>query len=182
MTKDLGPPGGQDGEGRDTPDPANVEEQLSASPTPHPHRNRATRPVGEIVSEIDKLVDETRLREQAKGRPASETMGADEARTLTDEIKECLTVGAEKIAQAYDERADVALGYESWDAYCIAEFSSLRLRVPREERPELVASLRNAGLSIRAIASATGAGVGTIHREIEAGAAARALAGVSGLE
>jgi hypothetical protein len=135
-----------------------------------PTAGGADGPVGEIVAEIDKLVDdEVRLHDETA------PMGADEARMLTDEIKECLTVGAEKIARAYDERADVALGYASWDAYCIAEFSSLRLRVPREERPEMVASLRNAGLSIRAIASATGAGVGTIHREIEAGAAARAL-------
>jgi transcriptional regulator with XRE-family HTH domain len=35
-----------------------------------------------------------------------------------------------------------------------------------EERQEVVASLRESGLSIRAIAAATGAGVGTVHREL----------------
>ncbi len=59
-----------------------------------------------------------------------------------------------------------ALGYETWDAYCTAEFGTARLRLPREERQEVVASLRESGLSVRAISSATGIGIGTVHREL----------------
>jgi hypothetical protein len=42
--RNLGPPGGRDGEGRATPSPATVEEPPpSSSPTPHPHDKRAHR-------------------------------------------------------------------------------------------------------------------------------------------
>jgi hypothetical protein len=96
-------------------------------------------------------------------------MDADEARAVTDVIRGHVEAAWELIVQAYTRRAWAALGYQSWDGYCIAEFGTSRLRLPREERPEMVTSLRHAGLSIRAIASATGLGVGTVHREIEAG-------------
>src|SRR6476619_1402112 len=43
MSRDTWPPGGRDGEGRATPDPANVEELLPSSPTPQPHDKRAQR-------------------------------------------------------------------------------------------------------------------------------------------
>jgi hypothetical protein len=70
------------------------------------------------------------------------------------------------IKQAYTRRAWAALGYESWDAYCLGELGEARLRIPREERPELVCSLRQAGMSIRAIGAATGLGYGTVRREL----------------
>jgi transposase-like protein len=59
-----------------------------------------------------------------------------------------------------------ALGYESWDDYCTREFGTSRLRLPREERSEVVSSLRESGLSIRAIASATGSGTRQIQEAI----------------
>jgi transposase-like protein len=102
-------------------------------------------------------------------------LSADEARALTDRIKADAETLWGLITEAYLGRAWIALGYKTWDVYCIKEFGSTRLRLPREERTEMVASLRQSGLSIRAIASATGAAVGTIHREVEAGAAARAI-------
>ncbi|MDV3134109.1 hypothetical protein [Mycobacterium sp. 29Ha] len=87
------------------------------------------------------------------------------ARALTDEIKRDAEVLWEKIAQAFTERAWAALGYPSWDGYCAAEFGSLRLRLPREERSEVVSSLADAGLSNRAIATATGISEMTVRRE-----------------
>lgn len=45
-------------------------------------------------------------------------------------------------------------------------FGTSRLRLPREERAEVVASLRESGLSIRAIAAATGDSRETIRREL----------------
>lgn len=81
---------------------------------------------------------------------------ADEARQLTDRINVAVGVVWELILQAYQSRAWAALGYGSWDDYCTREFGSARLKLPRETRQEVVASLREQGLSLRAIASATG--------------------------
>jgi hypothetical protein len=96
-------------------------------------------------------------------------MDAEEARLLTDEIKRDAEVLWDKIVTVYTQRAWAALGYATWDEYVIRELGSTRLRLPREERTEIVTSLRHAGLSMRAIASATGLGRGTVQREIEAG-------------
>jgi hypothetical protein len=93
-------------------------------------------------------------------------MTAEQARALTDEIKLDAEVLWDKIATAYTRRAWAALSYESWDVYCIEEFGSTRLRLPREERTEVVHSLRHAGLSIRAIESATGASHTTVQKDL----------------
>jgi len=69
------------------------------------------------------------------------------------------------ISQAYTTRAWSALGYASWDEYCTREFGTSRLRLPREERSEVVSSLRESGLSLRAIAAATGDSLGTVQAE-----------------
>ena len=44
-----------------------------------------------------------------------------------------------------------------------------RLRLPREERAEVVASLGESGLSVRAIAAATGVNRETIRQQIASG-------------
>lgn len=54
-------------------------------------------------------------------------------------------------------------------ADCTREFGTSRLRLPREERAEVVASLRESGLSQRAIASATGLSQDTVRRDLSAG-------------
>lgn len=91
---------------------------------------------------------------------------AEQARTLTDRIK----VGVEGIwhliTEAYNSRAYTALGYVNWDDYCVREFGTSRLRLPREERSEVVASLRDSGLSVRAIAAATGDHFSTVSRTL----------------
>lgn len=94
----------------------------------------------------------------------------DEARDLTDRIKTALGVTWELIVDAYQGRAWAALGYDHWDQYCNAEFGGGRLRLPLEDRREVVASLRDAGLSTRAIAAATGMGATTVRRDLAAGA------------
>lgn len=89
-----------------------------------------------------------------------------EATEITGKISDAINVAWELIIEAYQRRAWVALGYDNWDAYTSAEFGHLRLRLPREERQEIVASMREAGMSIRAIASATGASKNTIHGDL----------------
>lgn len=88
------------------------------------------------------------------------------ARELTDTIRQTVAIVDSQITRAYFGRAWSALGYESWDEYCETEFDGARVRLPREERTMIVGSLRDAGLSIRAIAAATGLGRGTVEREL----------------
>lgn len=79
----------------------------------------------------------------------------DAARRLTDRIKVAVEGTWQLIQEAYLTRAWAALDYGSWDDYCRQEFGTGRLQLPREERPQVVQSLRSAGLSLRAIAAAT---------------------------
>lgn len=95
-------------------------------------------------------------------------ISADDARSLTDQIKVAVEGTWELIKRAYVSRAWSALGYRSWDDYCTREFGTSRLRLPREERQEVVGSLRDAGLSLRAIAAATGYSEPTVRRELAA--------------
>lgn len=88
-----------------------------------------------------------------------------EAHQLTRRITDALAVAWDLVAEAYASRIWQPLGYPSWDAYCRAEFATARLRLPAEEREETVRSLRAAGLSVRAIASATGASKSQIGRD-----------------
>lgn len=94
------------------------------------------------------------------------TVTAEQARTLTDRIKVAVDGTWLLIQEAYTSRAWSALGYASWDDYCTREFGTSRLRLPREERQEVVASLREIGMSVRAIATATGTNRETIRQEI----------------
>jgi hypothetical protein len=91
---------------------------------------------------------------------------ASEARALTDRIKVAVEGTWLLIQEAYTTRTWAVLGYDTWDAYCTAEFGSARLRLPREERQEVVASLRDSGLSTRAIASATAISEATVRRDL----------------
>lgn len=88
------------------------------------------------------------------------------ARDLTDRIKVGVEAVWHLITEAYTSRAWAALGYRNWDEYCTREFGTSRLRLPREERAEVVASLRESGLSVRAIVSATGHSAHTVIADI----------------
>ena len=92
----------------------------------------------------------------------------DDARELTDTIRRDTSLLWDKLARAYTGRAWAALGYESWDDYCTNEFADCRLRLPREDRREVVQSLTAQGLSTRAIASAIGISDGTVRNDLAA--------------
>ncbi|MFD6357256.1 hypothetical protein [Nocardia tengchongensis] len=96
-------------------------------------------------------------------------LSSEEARALTDAIRTQVAQVWELIKQAYAARVWELLGYGSWDAYCATEFDGAQLRIPREERSEVVASLRDIGMSTRAIAAATGLSQRTVARELAAG-------------
>lgn len=89
---------------------------------------------------------------------------AEEARILTDAIKSALVATWNLREQAYKSRVWVPLGYSSWEDYCNEEFSTIA--IPRTERQSVISAMRSAGMSTRAIAAATGLGLGTVHREL----------------
>jgi hypothetical protein len=95
----------------------------------------------------------------------SETCSEQTARALTDQLRQSLSVSWELLVEAYERRAWAALGYSSWDAYTDAELGEVRLRLPRQDRQEVVASMTEAGMSTRAIGAALGVGIGTVHRD-----------------
>lgn len=94
-------------------------------------------------------------------------MSVFDAQDLTRRIKDGLERDWLLIKRAYEKRAWASLGYATWDAYCAKEFGDGMLRLPRETRQEAVVSLRDAGLSIRAIAAATGASRGTVANDLD---------------
>lgn len=88
-----------------------------------------------------------------------------EAQELTASIYGHLDQAWTKIKEAYYGRADIAMGYDSWDEYCKGEFQGAYLRLPRETRREVVATLTEAGLSQRAIAASLGVHKNTVIRD-----------------
>ena len=94
------------------------------------------------------------------------SMSPASAEQVTVQIRTVLDRGWEYIALAYKGRAFVALGYPTWDAYVDARFGDFRIAVPREHRQQAVAALAGVRMSVRAIASLLGVGVGTVHREM----------------
>lgn len=87
-----------------------------------------------------------------------------EAKSLTEQIRIGLAQVWQLLESAYVDRAWSALRYASWDAYCAAEFGETRIPIPKEERETVVRSLRSAGLSYRAIESATAINDDTARR------------------
>ena len=89
------------------------------------------------------------------------TMTEPEARRATERIRTALDRVstawqdlAERVADAYSRRADLALGYGSWAEYTQAEFNVPTLAT--EVRRELVSLLSAQGMSTRAIAPVVG--------------------------
>ncbi|QHK22094.1 hypothetical protein GU243_23245 [Pseudarthrobacter psychrotolerans] len=106
-----------------------------------------------------------------------DVLEASDARELTRQIRVALEHSYTLIIAAYRGRAWSPMGYSSWDAYCQGEFGNLALQPPREERQNVIMSMREAGMSIRAISSGTGIGRGTVERELSE--AAPTFSGVS---
>jgi hypothetical protein len=75
-------------------------------------------------------------------------------------------LGCKLLVEAYQGRAWEALGLADWSAFVHHTFDVDRLRLTGSDRAEIVAALRDGGLSMRAVATATGLGLGTVHREL----------------
>lgn len=91
----------------------------------------------------------------------------EEAREFVEQVRASVQDIKEWIVRAVKGRAWLALGYASWDEMCEAEFDGAVIRLPREDRREVVSSLREAGLSTRAIGSALGVDHKTVVNDIQ---------------
>lgn len=104
---------------------------------------------------------------------SEQMISADEARRLTERIRlTAMTVrdGIEKL-QGLVERAKAghvheALGYPSWTAYLADTLGDQPLRLPRDQRQELVGYLAGEGMSTRAIGAVVGAADITVRRDL----------------
>lgn len=112
---------------------------------------------------------------------AATAMSPSAARDLTERIRTTIDRAWDLIAKAYTDRAWAVLGYPTWDVYCEREFGSTWFKLPREARGEVVQSLRDLGLSTRAIGSAIGVDDRTVRRDLS-GAASAAPAAVMGTD
>ncbi|WP_288781831.1 hypothetical protein [uncultured Kocuria sp.] len=90
-----------------------------------------------------------------------------EAQSITDQIRSNLTSTYQLIQRAWEQRAWIGMGYESWDAYVHAEFADMSLTPPLERRTAEVASMAEAGMSVRAIGTATGMGKSSVARSLK---------------
>lgn len=93
---------------------------------------------------------------------ATPMMTEPEARRITERIRVALDRVAtswadlaDRIGEAYSRRADLALGYDSWESYAAAELKP-SMGIAAEVRRELVGLLSAQGMSTRAIAPTVG--------------------------
>jgi hypothetical protein len=95
----------------------------------------------------------------------------EEARARADRIRSGMRVLAawqQDVIAAYAARDWDTLGYETWDAYIDGEYGEHRVRLPREQRREIVAGMSAAGMSTRAIGAAVGVHHDTVNRDVQA--------------
>lgn len=120
--------------------------------------------MGDKNTDINKIINPNKENIVA----AYEVSDVSQARDRAERIRTALNVSWQLVKDAYIARDWVALGYSTWDEYCTGEFGEFRIKLPREERQEVVSSMREIGMSTRAIASATGSSDMTVRRDLAA--------------
>jgi transposase len=96
-----------------------------------------------------------------------ELLDIDTARRLTAQARDALAIADDVLARLYAGRVWLAYGHAGWAEYCAAELPELRhLKMRTAPRRERVAALHARGASVRDIAAATGASVGSVHGDI----------------
>lgn len=105
-----------------------------------------------------------------KGGPTVTRSTPTGARKRADRIRRNLEAAVRDLIAAYTERDHEALGYgegaAGWRAYTEAEFGDLRLlRLPVDDRLELVEAMVEDGFSTREQASGTGVSLGQAHND-----------------
>lgn len=93
-------------------------------------------------------------------------------RTALDRVSSAWADLAERVAEAYQRRADLALGYGSWAEYAEAELKPAE-GIAADVRRQLVGVLSAEGMSTRAIAPVVGASHMAVQRDRESGVTER---------
>lgn len=106
---------------------------------------------------------------------------ADLARARVQKIRAHVEDVKALIIEAYEGRDWETLRYATWDDYCTAEFGAA-IAIPKDERAELVFHLRDHGLSLRAIESATGISKATAARTLASGVPSETPAKTTGTD
>lgn len=91
-----------------------------------------------------------------------------DARERIDRIKAHVSAAWSDIVEAYRNRDWITLGYADWDTLCSEEFGGARIALPADDRRAVVADLRGAGMSTRAIGSALGVHKDTVRNDLAA--------------
>lgn len=89
-----------------------------------------------------------------------------EARESVATAKRGLEAAADEIVRQIGGRAWVALGYADWDQMREAEYRGAAVIVPRAGRPEIVARLREEGLSQKQIGETLGVDQKTVSNDV----------------
>lgn len=104
------------------------------------------------------------------------TMSEHDARRITERIRLTAFTARESleklqalVAEAQEGQAHLALGYASWTAYLADVLGDEPLRLPRDQRQQLVGYLAGEGMSTRAIAPIVGADQATVVRDLRRG-------------
>jgi hypothetical protein len=95
----------------------------------------------------------------------TDDLAHDDARLRCDRVKEMVSVVTEDLVTLYERRGWVALGYQSWAELCRVEFDGVQI-APGHRRA-VANELREAGLSVRAIAAATKTTKSTTARDLQ---------------
>jgi hypothetical protein len=83
-----------------------------------------------------------------------------------ERAKASLEEAAEQIVWQIEHRAWEVLGYGDWNEMREAEYGGAAFMVPRAERPELVARMRQSGLTTTEIADTAGVSDETVRRDL----------------
>jgi hypothetical protein len=156
MTKRLGPPGGQDGEGR--ANPAHVEKVVPTPPITYSRQS----------SNRIEAFDESAARQLDN-----------DIRVLARHVHIALEALMVLVAEAQANNIHTHLGFPSWTAY-LADALDGQWRIERDKRGEVVRFLANQGMSSRAIAKITGLGKGTVYRELAGAPLGQVITGLDG--
>ncbi len=113
------------------------------------------------------------LLDQAGDNGVNPALTEAEARSLTGQIRSLgegiadrVDLLVDKVRQARDGQAHVALGYKSWTEYVQNEFAGVLPRLDRQSRRELVTALTETGMSSRAIALVVGVSQSTVADDV----------------
>lgn len=93
-------------------------------------------------------------------------MSESDARALIDSLKQAVEIAERQIIRAWEGRAWLALGYESWDEMAAVEFSSHYIKIAPDERRAKAIEMAKVGMSTRAIGSALGVSKSTISDDL----------------